>query len=40
MKKIRMKAPRRKDKKIFARTAKRTKAINLGQVSNRGGVRL
>ena len=31
---------RRKDKKIFARTANRTRAINLYGTTMRGGIRL
>lgn len=30
----------RRDHKIFARTASRTKAVNLGRHSHRGGIRL
>lgn len=36
----RIRAPRRRDQRIFRRTAKNTKAINLGQRANRGGIRL
>lgn len=31
---------RRKDRRIFSRTAKKSKAINLNPVSMRGGIRL
>lgn len=30
----------RKDKKIFTRTARRTKKVNLGLTISRGGIRL
>lgn len=36
----RMKAPPKSDKKHFARTAEKTKAINLGARTMRGGIRL
>lgn len=32
--------PRKKDKKVFARTAQRTRAINLYGSTMRGGIRL
>lgn len=34
------KLKKRVDKKIFRNTAERTKAINLGPVNSRGGIRL
>lgn len=36
----RMKVPRRLDRKIFRRSASRTKALNTGKVHMRGGIRL
>lgn len=36
----RMKAPPKKDKSAFARTAAKTKTINLGARTMRGGIRL
>lgn len=36
----RKKVPRRKDKRIFAKTVKNTKAINVAPKLMRGGIRL
>lgn len=36
----RSKVPRRKDKRIFSRTANKTKSINLAGMTMRGGRRL
>lgn len=36
----RKKVSRRKDKRIFAKTQKRTKAINVTPANMRGGIRL
>lgn len=36
----RRKTRRGKDKKVFVRTAKRTKQVNLGVLNYRGGIRL
>lgn len=36
----RKKAPPKSDKKMFARTAQKTKAVNLGVRTMRGGIRL
>lgn len=37
---MRRSAPRRKDKKIFSRTATKTKSINLPTKIFRGGIRM
>lgn len=36
---MRRKAPKRIDKKIFRNTANKTKAVNLGKIHYRGGIR-
>lgn len=36
---MRSRAPHRKDRKVFARTASKTKAVNLANMTYRGGIR-
>lgn len=36
---MRMRVNRRRDRKLFSRTAAKSKAVNLGQYAYRGGLR-
>lgn len=36
---MRAKMPHRKDRKVFAKTASKSKAVNLGNFTYRGGIR-
>lgn len=36
---MRSRVPRRKDRKVFSRTAAKSKAVNLGNFTYRGGIR-